>query len=238
MQHTQCKITSSQFCTAGQIALDDSGVYIALGPRAEDSDPSPLLPGRPSLPPPTPYCWIHIAHFPFTSILNNGPFLFKVLERQLPRFAIVYSGLPRWCSGVVIFLKFSSVFSLWLIWCSILCLIFLWNRVREANCLGYFEICYFASPKFLHLDVIGGQIKLLREPASSYIQPCASPQTCANMRMPANLPILAEKIAILPQLPLFSGQNYICSRQHFILCFNLISNTHFHRVSPSVIKVA
>ena len=49
MQHTQCKITSSQFCTAGQIALDDSGVYIALGPRAGDSDPSPLLPGgRPS----------------------------------------------------------------------------------------------------------------------------------------------------------------------------------------------
>ena len=50
--HTQCKITSSQFCTAGQIALDDSGVYIALGPRAEDSDPSPLLPGRPSPYPP------------------------------------------------------------------------------------------------------------------------------------------------------------------------------------------
>ena len=51
-KHTQCKITSSQFCTAGQIALDDSGVYIALGPRAEDSDPSPLLPGRPSPYPP------------------------------------------------------------------------------------------------------------------------------------------------------------------------------------------
>ena len=188
-------------------------------------------------PPPTPYCWIHIAHFPFTSILNNGPFLFKVLERQLPRFAIVYSGLPRWCSRVVIFLKFSSVFSSWLIWCSILCLIFLWNRVIlwEANFVGYFEICYFASPKFLHLDVIGGQIKLLREPASSYIQPCASPQTCANLCMPANL---AEKMAILPQLPWFLGQNYIFSRQPFLLCSNLISNTHFHRISPSVIKVA
>ena len=165
-------------------------------------------PSGEALPLPTPYCWIHIAHFPFTSILNNGLFLFKVPERQLPRFAIVYSGLPRWCSRVVIFLKFSSVFSSWLIWCSILCLIFLWNRVIlwEANCLGYFEICYFASPKFLHLDVIGGQIKLLRKPASSYIQPCACLQT-------AKLPILAEKIAILAQLPWVSGQNYICSGQ-------------------------
>ena len=62
-------------------------------------------PSGEALPLPTPYCWIHIAHFPFTSILNNGPFLFKVLERQLPRFAIVYSGLPRWCSGVVIFFE-------------------------------------------------------------------------------------------------------------------------------------
>ena len=83
--------------TTGQIALNDTSVYIALEARAEDSDPSPLGGGGGggwgSSPP--PYCWIHIAHFPFTSILNNGPFLFKVLERQLPRFAIVYKPTSR-----------------------------------------------------------------------------------------------------------------------------------------------
>ena len=53
------------------------------------------------------------------------------------------------------------------------------SDIIEDNFWGYFGTFYLASPKFLHLDVIGGQIKLLREPASSYIQPCASPQTCA-----------------------------------------------------------
>ena len=32
--------------TTGQIALNDTSVYIALEARAEDSDPSPLLPGE------------------------------------------------------------------------------------------------------------------------------------------------------------------------------------------------
>ena len=68
------------------------------------------------------------------------------------------------------------------------------SDIIEAMFWGYFGIFCLASPKFLHLDVIGGQIKLLRKPASSYIQPCACLQT-------AKLPILAEKMAILVQLP-------------------------------------
>ena len=55
------------------IALNDDSVYIALEARAEDRDPSFLLPGGAS----PPYCWIHIAHFPVTSILNNGKIPFK-----------------------------------------------------------------------------------------------------------------------------------------------------------------
>ena len=75
------------------IALN-CNVYIALVPRAFSSDPPSPPSGQD--PSPSPYCWIHIALFLFTSIRNNGPFLFKVPERQ-QRLAI----LIQHCSSVV-----------------------------------------------------------------------------------------------------------------------------------------
>ena len=70
-------------------------VYCISATCLQLRSPVPSFRGAP-LPPPPPYCWIHIALFLFTSIRNNGPFLFKVPVRR-QRLAI----LIQHCSSVV-----------------------------------------------------------------------------------------------------------------------------------------